>query len=133
MELLQPRTAETWAYYEHPYWGRYSAVTHQKYGRGSATYIGCFTSPLALQLIIQRICTLANISLPPYAFPLILKTGYNDEGNFIRYYFNYSSSPISFLYDGNTGTNLLSGESIQKGEEKKIAAWDLMIIEEKKE
>lgn len=130
MELIRPTTAEIWARYQHPYWGNYAAVTYQKYGKGSAVYLGCLTTPTALQWIIRRLCSLAHILLPKYSFPLILKTGYNDNGKCIRYYFNYSSSPTSFSYDGKTGTNLLSGETVQSNENKEISAWDVMIVEE---
>ena len=33
-ELLQAKEAETLAFYEHKYWGSYSAVTKHAYGRG---------------------------------------------------------------------------------------------------
>lgn len=130
MELIRPTTAEIWARYQHPYWGSYAAVTYQKYGRGDSVYLGCLTTPTALQWIIRRLCSLAQISLPKYSFPLILKTGYNQDGKFIRYYFNYSSTPLSFFYEGRTGTNLLSGEIVRRDEKKEINAWEVMIVEE---
>lgn len=130
MELVQPETARTWASYVHPYWGRYAAITHQEYGLGSATYLACLTATSALQLVIRRLCTLAQVSLPEFTFPLILKKGYNDAGKLVRYYFNYSSSPVSFAYRGKDGFELLTNESIANGEKKEISPWNLLIIEE---
>lgn len=131
MELIQPETAQVWASYKHPYWGEYAAVTYHEFGKGSAAYLGCFTSIPALQLLIQRICSIANIKLPEYSFPLILKKGYNDAGNLIRYYFNYSSSPVSFCYDGKEGTELLASKKVSTCEQIEIPAWNLLIVEER--
>lgn len=130
MELVCPETAQTWASYEHPYWGKYSAITHQKFGNGSATYLACFTTIPALQLLIRKICSLAEITLPEYAFPLIQKKGYNDAGKLVRYYFNYSSSTVMLSYDGNDATELVTEQQIHSGEKKEIPAWNLLIIEE---
>jgi beta-galactosidase len=130
MELVKPSTAQTWASYEHPFWGEYAAITHQEFGRGSATYLACFTTIPALQQLMRRLCRLADITLPDYAFPLILKTGYNDNGKFVRYYFNYSSSLVSLTYDGKDATELLRKERVLTNDKKEIGAWDLLILEE---
>lgn len=130
MELLLPSSADVWASYDHPFWGRYAAVTHQSYGRGSATYLGCFADISAFKEIIRRICKLAEIKLPEYTFPLIQKSGYNDNQKLVHYYFNYSSSPVSFHYDGASGIELLTGNEISTDEKLEIPAWDLIIVEE---
>jgi len=44
MELITPTTAKVLAYYDHPVWGKYAAITENNYGKGLATYIGCMTS-----------------------------------------------------------------------------------------
>ena len=33
-ELLVPETAKVLAYYDHPYWGKYAAITQNNYGKG---------------------------------------------------------------------------------------------------
>ena len=130
MELLIPDTADTWASYEHPYWGTYSAVTHHAFGKGSATYLGCMTNIPALQLIIRKICTLADITLTEYAFPLIHKSGTNDVGNIVHYYFNYSSTPMLLTYDGQNGIELLTQKEYTPETTYEIKDWDVLIIEE---
>jgi beta-galactosidase len=130
MELVTPTTAKVWAYYEHPFWSDYAAITHQEYGMGSATYLACFTSIATLQQMIRRLCNLAGITLPEYRFPLIRKQGTNDNGKYVRYYFNYSSSPVFLNYDGKKAKNLLTGEHISTHDKQKIDAWDLLITEE---
>ena len=44
MELITPATAKVLAYYDHPVWGKYAAITENNYGKGMATYIGCMNS-----------------------------------------------------------------------------------------
>ena len=39
-ELLQLETAQALAYYDHPFFGRYPAVTRNLYGKGSLLYQG---------------------------------------------------------------------------------------------
>jgi len=46
MELITSTTAKVLAYYDHPVWGKYAAITENNYGKGLATYIGCMTSNL---------------------------------------------------------------------------------------
>jgi beta-galactosidase len=130
MELLTPDSADVWAYYEHPFWSDYAAITHHKYGKGSATYLACFTDIPTLQQLIRRLCGLAEVTLPNYTFPLISKKGTNDSGKRVHYFFNYSSSPVSLNYDGEDAVNLLTGERILAQDTKQIGAWDLLIAEE---
>lgn len=130
MELVQPTTAEVWAYYRHQYWGSFAAVTHHRYGEGNAVYLGCLTDTQTLQQIIRRLCSITGTALPEYTFPLITKRGVNDLGRQIHYYFNYSSAPLPFFYDGGDGKNLLTGEIIKCGDKLELGDWDLLIVEE---
>lgn len=130
IELVHTTTAETWASYEHPFWGKYAAVTHHSYGSGSATYLACFAAMPAIKEIIKRVCHLADIHIPAYSFPLIHKCGYNDYGRLVHYYFNYSSSPTAFVYDGKAGLELIENCPVNAGEKLEIKPWDLKIVEE---
>ena len=130
IELVHTTTAETWASYEHPFWGKYAAVTHHNYGSGSATYLACFAAMPAIKEIIKRVCHLADIHIPAYSFPLIHKCGYNDYGRLVHYYFNYSSSPTAFVYDGKAGLELIENCPVNAGEKLEIKPWDLKIVEE---
>jgi len=54
MELITPTTAKVLAYYDHPVWGKYAAITQNRYGQGTATYIGCITSDSITKKIVQN-------------------------------------------------------------------------------
>ena len=130
MELVTPTTAKVWADYVHPYWGEYAAVTHNSYGKGTATYVACHTEQAALQIILSRICDIAGIMLPAYHFPIIVKCGTNEYNKTLQYILNYSSQPQDITYKDKDAMDLLTKTSIHSGEAVTIKPWDLMIVEE---
>jgi beta-galactosidase len=129
MELLRPLGAEVWADYTHPFWGSYAAVTHHCFGKGSATYLGCYMEQAGLQVILKRLCAESGIVLPDYTFPIIRKQGTNDAGKLITYFFNYSSAEQSFVSDVPDGTELLTGKACRQQGTYTLKPWDLMIVE----
>jgi beta-galactosidase len=62
-----------------------------------------------------------------------LKTGRNDNGNLIHFYYNYSSEVMELAYPHPSGKELVSDKPVTKGESMSIEPWDVMIIEEGKE
>ncbi|MEK3825691.1 beta-galactosidase [Paenibacillus sp. FSL K6-1558] len=132
MELITPTTAEVLAWYDHPHWGEYAAITQNNYGKGKVTYVGCYTSAAVIRKVLERVMKDAGVwgADQELAFPLIVKTGVNDQGHTIRYYFNYSDEPVSFKNPYSEGTELLSGDSIAAGQEIKLERWGVRIIEQ---
>ena len=132
MELLVPQTAETLAWYDHPYWGSYAAVTRNSYGQGRATYFGCLPSPAVLDKIFAATVREAGLwgSEQSLQFPLITKQGINAAGKTIRYYFNYSSQPAAVTHIGQPGIELISGMMVAAGETLELSDWGFKIIEE---
>lgn len=114
MELLTPGTAEVLAYYEHPHWGQYAAVTRNLYGKGAVTYVGCMTTHAVMGKVLERAATEAGLmgTDQRLAFPLIVKSGINQYGNTIRYYFNYSGVPQSLVYEHGAGQLLLDRQEV---------------------
>nr|WP_269431678.1 beta-galactosidase [Bacillus sp. JCM 19034] len=132
MELLTPTTANVLAYYDHPHWGGYAAITQNEYGRGIATYIGCFISSKAMNAVLEQVVKKAGLwgNDQDISFPLITKSGKNDSGNTIRYYFNYSDQSVSFTYPYTRGIDLLSGKEIIQGSEVNLDRWGFCVMEE---
>jgi beta-galactosidase len=79
-----------------------------------------------------RLMKEAGISHPDhqYAWPLIAKSGVNDDGNWVHFYYNYSSEGMEFSYPHSNGLELVSGKSVEEGESLTVEAWDVIIIEE---
>lgn len=138
MELLRVTTAETWGVYQSvPYLG-YASVTHNGFGKGTATYIGCHFEKKILKKILKKVLKLTAAELSKHQFPLILRKGINQFGNDVTYYFNYSGDTISILYDGASGYLMLYNDElmehpIEKGDMLKLKPWNLAIVVEHSE
>jgi beta-galactosidase len=132
MELITPTTAKVLAYYDHPVWGKYAAITENKYGKGLATYIGCIISNQITEKILIDAVQKASIAGPDQqiSFPLITKSGVNQKGKTLHYYFNYSGEPKSFEYPYPTATDLLKNKKVLTKEKIALPAWGVLIVEE---
>lgn len=131
-EYIIPDTAKALAYYDHQYFGKYPAITTNNFGKGKLIYEGCMVSDAIQEKIILQL--LEEIKLKSVDqnlhWPLITKSGTNDFGKTIHYYYNYSSDKAQFVYPHNTGLELLSDKKVAKGENLMIDPWGVVIIEE---
>jgi beta-galactosidase len=132
MELIVPTTAKVLAWYNHPAWGKYAAVTENTYGKGVATYIGCGTNNATTAKILEGALKGAGLWGKDQAlkFPLITKSGSNQQGKAIHYYFNYSGAAKTFTYPYGKGTVLLSEEKLASQASITLPAWGFQIVEE---
>jgi beta-galactosidase len=64
------------------------------------------------------------------AFPVITKSGINQNGKTIHYYFNYAVTVHAFNYPFNNGKELLTGETVAKNKMLQLAPWGVIIVEE---
>jgi beta-galactosidase len=132
MELITPTTAKVLAFYEHPQWGKYAAITQNQFGKGTATYIGCLTSPVLTEKILKQALEKANLWGIDQAlvFPMIAKTGINQAGKKVHYYFNYSATPNTLSYPHKKGKELLSTIVVLQNSVLNLDAWGVKIVEE---
>ena len=110
MELLTPTTANVFARYGHPFWGRYAAVTENAYGKGSAAYVGCMPTKAYLKAFLRRRLARAGLwgTEQKAEFPVIVKSGVNGLGKTVRFYFNYSMEPRKQEYFHGHGVEPVS-------------------------
>ena len=132
MELLIPKGAEVLASYKHYNWNEYTAITRNHYGKGTAVYIGCMTDDKTLKAVITAALSASGVEIPEEKYPVIIRSGINDLGKKIRYFFNYSSEEQEVLYAFKDGKELLIDGRIRAQSVLKIPAWDVKIIEETK-
>lgn len=128
LELITPTTASSLADYVHPAWNGFSGVTENKYGKGKAYYLGCLFDEDALETLLTYIAAGAHIPVPEARFPIVLKTGTNDDNHRIYYYLNFSDRLRSVTHEGEGGTSLTEGLPVRAGEQLLLNAWDLKII-----
>lgn len=129
-ELLEPKTAETMANYEHKYWGKYAAVTKNHYGSGYAYYFASKSPKTVLSGFLKDALKEAGIKVPQLSFPAIIRSGLNDEEKELHYIFNYSSENIKIKNPFKKAADLISGAIYMPDEEIEISDWDLVILQE---
>ena len=130
MELLMPQEAEVLASYDHYNWKEYAAITKNHYRKGTAIYIGCMTDDNTLKAVLTEALNSAEVEIPEYSWPVIVRKGTNDLGKCVRYILNYSAEEQKVVYHGADGTELFSEESVQDGETVTVLPWNVKIIEE---
>ena len=130
MELLMPQEAEVLAFYDHYNWKEYAAITKNHYGKGTAIYIGCMTDNNTLKAVLTEALNSAEVEIPEYSWPVIVRKGTNDLCKCVRYILNYSAEEQNVVYHGADGTELFSEESVQDGETVTVLPWNVKIIEE---
>lgn len=130
MELLMPQEAEVLAFYDHYNWKEYAAITKNHYGKGTAIYIGCMTDNNTLKAVLTEALNSAEVEIPEYSWPVIVRKGTNDLGKCVRYILNYSAEEQNVVYHGADGTELFSEESVKDGKSIAVLPWNLKIVEE---
>ena len=130
MELLMPQEAEVLASYDHYNWKEYAAITKNHYRKGTAIYIGCMTDDNTLKAVLTEALNSAEVEIPEYSWPVIVRKGTNDLCKCVRYILNYSAEEQNVVYHGADGTELFSEESVQDGETVTVLPWNVKIIEE---
>lgn len=130
MELLISEGAEVLAYYDHYNWKEYAAITKNHYGKGKAVYLGCMTDQATLKAVIRDVLQNAQVEIPVYSYPVIMRKGTNQFGKNVKYFFNYSANEQSIPFVYKNGVELLSETRIETRETLDIPAWGVKIIEE---
>ena len=132
-EYLIPETAKPLAYYDHPYFGKYPAITINNFGSGTLLYEGTAVSDGIQEKILLEGLDRAGIRTvdQDLHWPLVTKSGINDAGKTVHYYYNYTSQASSLIYPHKAGTELVAGKAVAQGSSLEIGPWDVLIVEEK--
>jgi beta-galactosidase len=132
-EYLIPETAKPVAFYDHPQFRKYPAITINTYGKGTLLYEATSVSDAIQEKILLQALDRAGLTTPDQQlhWPLITKSGTNDSGKKIHYYYNYSSQEATFDYPHKAGMELTTNKSVETGQKLDIKPWDVLIIEEK--
>lgn len=131
-EFLQPTTAKPLAFYDHPFFGRWPAITRNHYGRGTLTYEGTALSGKLQDAVMLNELRLCGLTGPDQDLPpgLHVRHGLNQQNHRIHYYLNYSSSPATFTYPYADAHDLLTGKPLMSGAKVTVEPWDLVIAQE---
>jgi len=131
-EFLLPEHAKALAYYDHPFFGKWPAITENDFGAGTLLYEGSFLSDKLQTAVLRRSLEKIGLTGPDQQLPAAVHAqhGVNRLGKRLHYYFNYSGVEVKFSYAYAGGVNLLEGKLVAKAAEVTLAPWDLAIIEE---
>jgi beta-galactosidase len=132
-DMLVLEGATVVANYDHPFFGKFPAITRNRYGKGTLTYEAGVLSKELQEKVLFEVLELAGLTGVDQQLPakVRVKKGSANDGKMMRYYLNYSGETQTFAYPYATGTNLLGNKSIEKGQEVTLAPWDLVIIKER--
>ncbi len=131
-EFLLPDHAQALAYYDHPFFGRWPAMTRNQYGAGTLLYEGTFLSDTLQKQVLLDVLKSAAMTGPDQELPAPVRTkqGVNGLGKRVHYYLNYSSQAQMFNYPYREGTDIMTGRSI-RASAIHLSPWDLIIVEER--
>jgi|CZKS01.1.fsa_nt_gi beta-galactosidase len=131
-EMLLPDTAEALAFYDHPFFGRYPAVTENHFGKGMVTYEGTILSDELQVKLMERVLGQAQLIGPDQKLPpaIRVKHGTNGSGKTLHYYFNFSANSQRLAYPYSGGVELLLNRPMSKGTEFSLDPWGVAIVEQ---
>jgi beta-galactosidase len=131
-EMLVLDTAKPLAWYDHPFFGKYPAITENHFGKGMVTYEGTVLSAALQEKVLARVLEQAQLAGPDQKLPTAVrvKHGVNRAGKAIHYYFNFSSAPQSLVYSYARGTELLSERPVAAASALALEPWGVAIVEE---
>ncbi|MBW8748076.1 MAG: Beta-galactosidase C-terminal domain, partial [Acidobacteria bacterium] len=120
------------AYYDHPFFGKWPAITENQFGSGTLLYEGTYLTDALQTAVLRSELQKAGVTGPDQSLPAAIHVqhGMNKLGKRIHYYFNYSSAEQKATYSYSVGANLLDGKAAAKDSILTLAPWDLAIVEE---
>ncbi len=132
-EFLMPEHAKPLAYYDHPFFGKWPAITENNFGSGTLLYEGTYLSDTLQTAVLRRSLESLGLTGPDQQLPPAVHAqhGVNRLGKRLHYYFNYSGGEVKFVYPYGPGTNLLDSSPVAKSQQLTLAPWDVAIVEEK--
>ena len=131
-EFLVADHAKALAFYDHPFFGKWPAITRNQYGTGDLTYEGTYLSDGLQHKVMLDELKLAGLTSADQSLPekVRVKHGVNMLGRAVHYYFNYSSEPQRFIYTYAAAIDLPTQHTLARGALVDLPPWDVVIAEE---
>jgi beta-galactosidase len=131
-EFLLLEHATSLATYDHPFFGRWPAVTKNEFGKGTLIYEGTFLSDGLQRAVVQRVLQEASLLDARHTLPILVreKSGIDNAGKKLHYFLNYSGKKQSFVYPDGAGIELIHKNRISREQKIELEPWDVAIVEE---
>jgi beta-galactosidase len=132
-EMLMPEGAETVLSYEHPFFGKYPAVTWNRFGKGTLVYEGTYPSAALQRALIGEALERAGLTGPDQKLPAAVKVRHGvAAGRALHYYLNVSPAANAVSYSYADGVDLLTNQTVARGGQLELAPWGVAIVGEGK-
>jgi len=91
--MILPEAAKPLAFYDHPFFGKYPALTRNAFGKGTVTYQGTVLSDTLQEKVVADVLKQAGI-VPEAGLPAKVRArqAVARDGKALRFYLNYSAS-----------------------------------------
>jgi beta-galactosidase len=129
-EYLVPETCRALAFYDHPVFGAFPAVTRNEFGKGALTYEGTVLSDALQKKLVADCLNEAGIPLTDAALPEGVKAKHAvlADGSEVHAYFNFSNGHREFAYSLESGRDVLTGKPVARAGKIALGPWDLAIV-----
>ncbi|MCT3398502.1 beta-galactosidase [Lentilactobacillus hilgardii] len=130
MELLTTTTGKALATYNHPYWGKYAAITENQYGKGNAFYAGSYLNQQSITDLYKYILKKIGLwtSRQEQEFPIINKQLITKDNAVLDFYFNYSNQEQTVTYCSKNGQSIMNDLSEKQGDTFTLKPWGLQVF-----
>jgi beta-galactosidase len=131
-EMIQLEGATALAWYEHPFFERYPAITRHEWGKGTVTYEGTVLSDALQDAVLLEVLKRAGLTGPDQELPdpVRVRHATGNDGRALHFYLDYSAQDQAFEYAYGAGTDLLTGNTIVPKARVTVGPWDLVIVRE---
>lgn len=131
-EFLQTTTAKPIAWYDHPFFGKWPAVTLNEYGRGTVLYEGTQVSDSVQQEIVLEELKRADLYGPDQQLPASVRVKHatSRDGKPLHFFFNYSSQAIDLDYPFDRAQDLLTRTHLERHRSFRLQPWGVLIAEQ---
>jgi beta-galactosidase len=110
-DVIHLQTAESLAHYEQDYYAESAAITHNKFGKGNAFYVGTVLDQNAMEWLVEHLCKSADIQSianAPAGVEILQRS--NEKSSFL-FLLNHSTENVIVPVDGDA-CNLLTGVDV---------------------
>lgn len=127
---LELEGASALAYYDHPHFGRFPALTSQPFGKGRVTYLGTLPNPALGRAVVSWVLKQAGINPVGAGLPesVRLSRALTQDGRRLWFLTNWSWSPQTIKQLPVGGTDLFTGQLIPLGSTFDLVPWDIRIL-----
>ncbi len=130
---LELEGATALAFYDHPHFGRWPAITSQAFGRGRVTYLGTLPNPALGRSLASWVMAQAALQSRIANLPEAVRatTARNRDGERLWFLTNWSYTQQNLPELPIDGADLFNDAPIRRGEAITLEPWDARILVER--